>query len=48
MMKSIKSVTLEKDNNFSWKAQFSTMLCGYQLMEYVEGLVDLSQSSIDP
>lgn len=49
MMKTVKLVTkpircvlLEKSNYFSWEAQFSAMLRGYQLMDYVLGKVDLS------
>lgn len=41
-MKPIRCVLLEKDNYFPWEAQFSTMLCGLNLIQYVEGAADLS------
>jgi len=40
--KHVKCIQLDKDNYFSWEAQFSAMLRGFELMRYVEGNVDLS------
>jgi len=42
VMKHSRCVLLEKENYYSWEAQFSAMLCGYELMPYVEGSVELS------
>jgi len=43
MMKHLKCVTLDGDNYFSWKAQFSALLRGYRLMHYVEGKVVITE-----
>lgn len=40
--KPVRCVLLEMSNYFSWEAQFSAMLRGFQLMEYVLGEVELS------
>lgn len=42
VMKPIRCALLEKDNYFQWEAQFSAMLRGLNLIQYVEGTVDLS------
>lgn len=44
VMKHIKCVQLDRDNYYSWEAQFLTMLHGFELMHYVEGNVDLTSS----
>lgn len=46
VMKHIRCVQLEKDNYYSWEAQFSAMLEGFELMLYVEGKVDLESSPV--
>lgn len=42
VMKHVRCIQLEKDNYYKWEAQFSTMLWGFDLMDYVEGSVDLT------
>lgn len=44
--KHIRCVLLEKNNYYSWEVQFSAMLRGFELMPYVEGMVDLSTSQV--
>lgn len=41
VMKHFKCVQLEKGNYYSWEAQFSSILRGLGLIDYVEGNVDL-------
>lgn len=44
IMKHIRCIQLDKTNYYSWEAQFSVMLCGFDLIDYVEGTPDLSSS----
>lgn len=45
VMKPMKYVQLDKRNYYSWEAQFSAMLRGFQLFDYVLGKVELSSPS---
>lgn len=42
VMKHVKCVQLNKGNYYSWEAQFLAMLRGFNLIDYVEGNVDLT------
>lgn len=44
-MKHLKCVTLDSDNYFSWKAQFSALLRGYTLFGYVNGNIAIEEGS---
>lgn len=44
-MKQLKCVILDGENYFSWQAQFSALLRGYRLLEYVEGKIPLPEGS---
>lgn len=45
VMKNNKCVILEKNNYFSWEAQFSAMLHGFKVMKYVKRTIDLSSAT---
>lgn len=42
VIKHVKCVHLNKHNYYLWEAQISAMLHGFELIEYVEGRMDLS------
>lgn len=44
-IKNVKTVTLDRHNYFSWCTQFLTMLHDYELVDYIEGKIDLATSS---
>lgn len=44
-LKHLKCVTIEKDNYFSWRAQFSTLFRRYKLLNYVKGKVPSNRTS---
>lgn len=45
IMKQSKCVMLDEDSFFSWRAQFSALLRGYHLLDYVEDKVEITPGS---
>lgn len=45
VMKHLKCVTLQEDNNFSWKTQFSALLRRHKLLDYVDGKILITEGS---